>query len=453
MGEWKTVKLGEILKNRKETILIKDESEYCLCRVQLHRRGVILREKLFGSQIKTKKQQICHAGDLIVAEMDAKFGGYGFIPIDLEGSIVSNHYYLYELDKNKISQEYFQTLINTDYIQNQIEAKGSTNYSSIRSWEFLEYKIPLPDLQLQNEISKRFLLYNRYLSLLNNEHINQSQVLSKLRQSILQEAIEGKLTADWRKQNPVRKGDPDTDAAALLEKIKQEKQKMIAEGKIKKEKPLEPIKPEEIPFELPEGWIWCRLGEICDFITKGTTPPTHEIKEQGEIPYLKVYNIVNQRIDFNYKPQFISKKIHNQLNRSKIYPGDVLMNIVGPPLGKVAIVPEQFLEWNINQALAIFRPIAKKINIFLYHYLVCGLEIRKIHTLGVVGQDNISLEQCRNMIFSLPPLSEQQAIVDQINKLLIIVNELELQVNDRKKQVEELMQAVLREAFESPTGI
>jgi len=96
----------------------------------------------------------------------------------------------------------------------------------------------------------------------NLENQNQASYLIKLRQAILQEAIEGKLTADWRKENPFRKGDPDYDAKALLEKIQTEKEKLIKEGKIKKQKPLAPLKADEVPFELPEGWVWTRLREL-----------------------------------------------------------------------------------------------------------------------------------------------------------------------------------------------
>ena len=95
-----------------------------------------------------------------------------------------------------------------------------------------------------------------------SEISNQQTYLTKLRQAILQEAIEGKLTAGWRVKNPVEKGNPNTDAAALLETIKTEKQKLIAEGKIKKEKPLTPINPDDVPFCLPDGWVWVRLGEV-----------------------------------------------------------------------------------------------------------------------------------------------------------------------------------------------
>ena len=99
---WRKVKLSEVIKHRKGSITIDDNKEYKLCRVQLHRRGVVLREIIKGNQIRTKKQQICKAGDFLVAEMDAKVGGYGFVPNELDGAIVSSHYYLFELDEKKI---------------------------------------------------------------------------------------------------------------------------------------------------------------------------------------------------------------------------------------------------------------------------------------------------------------------------------------------------------------
>ena len=268
------------------------------------------------------------------------------------------------------------------------------------------------------------------------------------KQAILQEAIAGQMTADWRKQNPIQKGNPATDAAALLAKIKTEKQQLIADGKLKKEKPLAEIAINKVPFSIPNNWVWCRLGDICEFITKGTTPSSTEFKEGGEIPYLKVYNIVNQKINFHYKPQFIDKITHDRLGRSKVYPNDVLMNIVGPPLGKIAIVPDDFEEWNINQALAIFRCLENSVNQYIYLFLNEGSEIKKIQTLGVVGQDNISLAQCREMLFPLPPLAEQKAIVEKVDKLMNIIDQLEQQIKHRKQLAQALMQTVLREAFE-----
>ena len=106
--------------------------------------------------------------------------------------------------------------------------------TEIKAKDFLPIRIHLPELEEQKEINSFFDSIDQEMEDVNNELKHQTNYISLLRQSILQEAIEGKLTAAWRKQNPVHKGDPATDAAALLEKIKQEKQKLFAEGRSKK---------------------------------------------------------------------------------------------------------------------------------------------------------------------------------------------------------------------------
>ncbi len=97
-------------------------------------------------------------------------------------------------------------------------------------------------------------LYERYRQDL------QLSLLKQLRQAVLQEAVEGQLTADWRKLHPLVKGNPQHDAAALLAQIKAEKERLVKAGKIRKEKPLPPIADSDKPFELPAGWVWCQVG-------------------------------------------------------------------------------------------------------------------------------------------------------------------------------------------------
>ena len=118
-----------------------------------------------------------------------------------------------------------------------------------------------------------------------------------------------------------------------------------------------------------------KASDVCDFITKGTTPPTGEITEEyenGKIPFLKVYNLsFTGAMLFDENPQYILAETHNgKLARSKVYPNDVLMNIVGPPLGKFTLVTDEFEEWNINQAIAIFRAKERILPRFLLHALM-----------------------------------------------------------------------------------
>jgi len=86
MPEWERVKLGEVMTHRKEFITIDDLTHYKRCRVQVRAQGIVLRDKVIGADIKTKKQQVCCAGEFLVAEIDAKVGGFGLVPEELNGA-------------------------------------------------------------------------------------------------------------------------------------------------------------------------------------------------------------------------------------------------------------------------------------------------------------------------------------------------------------------------------
>lgn len=145
-------KLGDAIQHRKEAILIDDLTEYKRPRVQLHVQGIVLRDSIEGALIKTKKQQVCRAGDLLVAEIDAKVGGFGIVPPELDGSIVSSHYYLYTINTEKLDRRYLGYFIRTTMFRSQVAAQGSTNYAAIRPSDVLGYKIPIPPLTDQRKI-------------------------------------------------------------------------------------------------------------------------------------------------------------------------------------------------------------------------------------------------------------------------------------------------------------
>ncbi|WP_370053039.1 restriction endonuclease subunit S [Neptunomonas sp.] len=263
--------------------------------------------------------------------------------------------------------------------------------------------------------------------------------IDQLKQTILQLAVMGKLVP----QNP-----NDEPASELLKRIAAEKAQLIKDGKIKKQKPLPPISEEEKPFKLPEGWEWVRLDDICYGVTSGSTPPKDVFSEETGIPYLKVYNIRNQNIDFNYKKQFITAEYHStKLKRSSLYPGDVLMNIVGPPLGKIAIIPDDYPEWNCNQAIVFFRPIVKEINLFLYSYLCAGLFLERIELIGTAGQDNISVTKSRSIVFPLLSLSEQGRIVTKINELFTLCDQLKERLAQSQQTQLQLTDTLVTEAL------
>ena len=239
-----------------------------------------------------------------------------------------------------------------------------------------------------------------------------------LRQKILDLAIHGKLVPQDSNDEP---------ASVLLERIRAEKERLIKEGKIKKgKKSAKTSDKPHYPFELPKGWVWCKLEDIA-YVASGSTPEKSSFVPKG-IPYIKMYNLRNQEIDFEYKPQYITAEIHNgKLQRSRTEVGDLIMNIVGPPLGKLAIIPPSLPQANFNQAAVLIRPYLHKdnINVYLKAYLEEMSEINSISTKGSAGQVNISLTQSQNMRIPLPPLPEIERIIKNLRYWLSFVDCIE----------------------------
>ena len=248
----------------------------------------------------------------------------------------------------------------------------------------------------------------------------------KLRQKILDLAIRGKLVP----QDPV-----DEPASVLLERIKAEKEQLINEGKIKRGKKAAKTSDtphyENVPFEVPSSWVWCRLEDIA-YVASGSTPDKTCFVENG-VPYIKMYNLRNQKIDFAYHPQYITEEVHNgKLQRSRTEVGDLIMNIVGPPLGKLAIIPTTLPQANFNQAAVLIRPYKFKevLVSYLKVYLEEMSEINSIATRGSAGQVNISLTQSQNMRIPIPPLNEVRRIIEEVSKYDILIDSLKQNITD-----------------------
>ena len=247
-----------------------------------------------------------------------------------------------------------------------------------------------------------------------------------LRQKILDLAIHGKLVP----QDP-----NDEPASVLLERIKAEKERLIKEGKIKRSKKSAKSSDtphyENVPFELPNSWVWCRLEDIA-YVASGITPDKTCFVENG-VPYIKMYNLRNQKIDFAYHPQYITEEVHNgKLQRSRTEVGDLIMNIVGPPLGKLAIIPTTLPQANFNQAAVLIRPYKFKevLVSYLKVYLEEMSEINSIATRGSAGQVNISLTQSQNMRIPIPPLNEVRRIIEEVSKYDILIDSLKQNITD-----------------------
>jgi len=248
-------------------------------------------------------------------------------------------------------------------------------------------------------------------------------IAEQLKKSILQAAIQGKLT----QQLP-----EDGDARDLLKEIQKEKARLIKEGKIKKEKPLPEITEDEIPFEIPENWCWVRLGQIGDWAA-GATPSRSNVEfyNNGSIPWLKTGDLNDGIINdvSEYITEYALKNTSVKLNPK----GTVLIAMYGATIGKVGLLN---IEAATNQACCGCRPIVGVFNWYLFYYLMSHKD--DFISQGAGGaQPNISREKIVGNIIPLPPFKEQKRIVEHIEELL---PEIESLKNDETK-LEELQKS------------
>jgi len=205
---------------------------------------------------------------------------------------------------------------------------------------------------------------------------------------------------------------------------------------------------------LPKGWCWRLPHDICEVVASGSTPSSDKMYDgEGEIPFIKVYNLTHDgSLNFSYKPTFIDRRVHEGLlARSRVLPDDVLMNIVGPPLGKVSIVPDDFPEWNINQAIVTFRPGKAISGRYLAAALLTDSIISRVTSLAkaTAGQHNIGVSMCRSLLpIPLAPLPEQRRIVAKIEELFSDLDAGVAALQRAKAKLKRYRAAVLKAAVE-----
>ena len=237
-----------------------------------------------------------------------------------------------------------------------------------------------------------------------------------LRQKILDLAIHGKLVP----QDP-----NDEPASVLLERIKAEKERLIKEGKIKRSKKSAKTSDtphyENVPFEIPNSWVWTTIEEICSKIGSGSTPRGSNYSANG-IPFFRSQNVYNDRLVYD-DIKYISEEVHQKMKGTEVLANDLLLNITGGSLGRCAVVPADFNCGNVSQHVCIMRSVLVEPEYF--HALVLSSYFAKSMKITGSGREGLPKYSLEQMAFPLPPLSEQQRIVMEIEKLFALIDQIE----------------------------
>ena len=270
---------------------------------------------------------------------------------------------------------------------------------------------------------------------------HQQTLLKKLRRQILQEAIEGKLTADFRTQNP------DIEPAGkLLSRIKAEKEQLIKEKKIRKQKPLPPISEEEKSFKLPEGWVWCRVREFASHYVD-CPHDTPKYQDRG-FPCLRAPDITESGLLINTVRRVSKEEYEKRIRRLNPIRNDLVYIREGGRLGIAGLI-----DTDEHICLGQRVMMLRFSNEFSAKYALRFFNAPMTYD-GIVGKiigsasPHVNVRDIISHVIPVPPLPEQKAIVTKVNKLLSLCDQLETQITTHQTHSGQLMQAVLKEAFQ-----
>lgn len=457
---WQQVRLGDFAlseKGKKPSNEVSTPEDFlCIPYIDIE----AFEKNILKSWTDGKNCRLCFEDDFLMV-WDGSRSGY--IGKGMFGALGST---LVRINFPKINNRYAYYFLLSKYQEINTRAKGSgtPHVDPDLLWN---YSFPIAPLveqaRIVNKIEELFSEIDDGIQSLETA----KKQLDIYREAILIQAFEGKLTKEWRALNSDKLPNEAFFLSAINHDREERYKKQIAAwnqelldweksgktgSKPKKPKPLPRIESTQLSTEgLPKGWVKTNLENVCDFITKGTTPAKDALfANQGDIPFIKVYNLTHKGyLDFSIDPTFVSNETHEGfLKRSKVYPNDVLMNIVGPPLGKVSIVPDTYPEWNINQAIAIYRSnlIDSK---YLSEFLLNENTVRAMmsQSKATAGQFNLTLEICRN--FPIPVCSklEQAEIVKSLSENLTNAQYLQETIDQQLEQLTLLKQTVLQKAF------
>jgi type I restriction enzyme S subunit len=381
------VALGEVVRHRNQFIQINDLESYKRCRVQLHAQGIVLRDVVPGAEIKTKKHQVCRPGEFLVAEIDAKIGGFGIVPPELDGAIVSSHYFLFVIDETRLNRRFLDYFIRTPYFREQVTAQGSTNYAAIRPANVLSYKIPLPPLLEQRRIVA---------------HIEE--LAAKIEE------------ARWLRRKAVE--EIEAVIASVLSSI-------LA------------YSPSEKPQLLDDYIVDVRYGtsEKCS-------------NEQIGPAVLRMGNVQDGQIRFSQVKYIEPEKIEPDLYLEK---GDILFNRTNSAelVGKCGVFESDlkctFASYLIRVRLDLNRANPKLVALYINSPL--GREYITSEIKQQCGQANVNSKKLRNMPITLPPLPEQRRNVAYLDNLQAKVDALRRLHAETGAELDALLPSVLYRAF------
>lgn len=437
---WKKVKLGDLIENFSiKANTVDDFESFCFWGVS-NEDGIVPTKN--AAIEKAAEYKIIEKGCFAYNPYRINVGSIGFYE-EGEKGLISPAYVVFKIKNNSIYHKLLLDFLKSKegLFQIKMHARGTVR-QALRFEDLCQIELSLPSIQEQSILYENVNRVSNIISIFDKEQANQLDLIKKLRQQILKDAIQGKL---------VEQNSEDETASELLKKIKAEKERLIKEKKIKKEKPLPTISEDDIPFEIPQNWVWCRLGEIIQYTEN---LDIHKVFSKDTIiNYVDIDSIDN----YNYKIKEIKiKKVSELSSRARrVLKNDyIIYSSVRPYLKNIAIIENEYNNFIGTTGFIVFKSLIS-LNKYLFYFLQNPI-LNSYYESTMVGfnSPSISNKTFEETLFPLPPLAEQERIVKRVDEFMELCDQLEKSVIQNQEITERLYQSALKEALQpKPTKI
>jgi type I restriction enzyme S subunit len=438
---WQKVKLADILIRRRDPIKVLSSEEYKLVTIKLYHKGLTLRSVVKGFELKSPMSRI-KVGDFILSGIDARNGAFGIVPEELDGAIVTNDFWCLDPDENRLNKDFLLFLSTTSFFDNicKQSSDGTTQRIRLQKDKFFNYSIFLPSIEDQVTLTKQLKKIEFDGFAIKKELLDQLSLVKQLRQSFLSEAMQSTLY-----HSELVEGEE--TGQQLLARIKAEKEQLNNGKKLKKEKELPPIKPTEIPFEIPKDWVWSRLFYICDAIID--CPHSTPKYIDTETDYFAIdTNCIDDKGTLTRLRGLSKQGFEDRTKRIIPQAKDIIYAREGS-IGRATFVPEK-INICLGQRVMLFRaskivlPKFLKFIVTEYYY-----KERLLSKHKGMGAKHVNVKDIVQSLVVLPPLSIQTQIVAKLDELIKTCDDLENSIRQSQLRNDQLLQQVLKEALES----
>lgn len=428
---WQKTKISEFLTERTDRFKPDNANELGLPRIE----KIDFSGTIYINNFKPTKTGmiLVKDGDLVISGINVEKGALAIYKGKTD-ALATIHYSSYTYDENKIDIEYLKWYLQSNIFRNILKEQVKSGIKTeIKPKTFLNLEIMLPDLTTQKQIALNLNKLESTVKDLDFTIFHNKELVEKLRLSILQDAIQGKLVP----QDPT-----DEPASELLKKIKEEKEQLIKEGKLKKEKCI--ILDNNYKIVIPKNWCMCAVQDISLKVTDGE----HSTPQRVNSGYvlLSARNVTNQGLkldNVDYVDESEFNRIRKRCNPNK---KDILISCSGS-VGRVCLADKDNC-YVMVRSVAMVRLHKKIYPEYLVYVLKSDFLQKQIQKSSkITAQANLFLGKIIELQIPLPPAEEQKRIIARLDILMQLCDKLENENNNAQKYSSELLQTIMQKYF------